>query len=90
MWLIVNKTRFALPITMREENIPGIIQHVGNEHLVIPADTVIDLQLFVIAPIHALKSQKTDLVLCFDANGQCISKEKTTFLGPASYKPKKQ
>jgi cytochrome c oxidase accessory protein FixG len=87
---IVNKTRFALPITMREENIPGIIQHVGNEHLVIPADTVIDVQLFVIAPIHALKSQKTDLVLCFDANGQCISKEKTTFLGPASYKPKKQ
>lgn len=86
---IVNKTRTSLPIEVHEEKMHAQIQHVGDSLLVIPPDTVIDLQLFVILPASSIKQQKSNISLCFEAHGQCISREKTTFLGPSTRQFKK-
>jgi cytochrome c oxidase accessory protein FixG len=81
---IVNKTRSPLPISVNEEKFNARIQHVGDSVLVVPPDTVIDLQLFVILPVSRIEHQKSNILLCFEAYGECISKENTTFLGPSN------
>jgi cytochrome c oxidase accessory protein FixG len=87
---IVNKTRTPLPIQVNEEKMHATIHYVGDQNLIVPPDTVIDAQLFVILPTSRIEKQKSNIILCFEANGECISKEKTTFLGPSNRQIQKQ
>ena len=79
---IVNKTSRELPVELRLENPPGVLQVMGEGKLVVaPQKTFEDSVIIELDPA-VIQSGSTPLVLGVYSGGKKIQTLKTAFLGP--------
>jgi cytochrome c oxidase accessory protein FixG len=79
---IVNKTSRELPVELRLENPPGVLQVMGEGKLVVaPQKTFEDSVIIELDPA-VMQSGSTPLVLGVYSDGKKIQTLKTAFLGP--------
>jgi cytochrome c oxidase accessory protein FixG len=79
---IINKTRKEIPITLKLENIDGIIEIVGNKVVVAPPEGLTEGTLFVKLDKSQVKERKNKLLIGVYSGDKKIETVKTNFLGP--------
>jgi cytochrome c oxidase accessory protein FixG len=79
---IINKTRKEVPITLKLENIDGIIEIVGNKAVVAPPEGLTEGTLFVKLDKSQVKERKNKLLIGVYSGDKKIETIKTNFLGP--------
>jgi cytochrome c oxidase accessory protein FixG len=79
---IINKTHDSLPSQFAVEGLKAEVRLVGTQHLVIPPDTMMETQLFIVMDATQLGSQKSKIGVEIWSNEKRIGREKTTFLAP--------
>ena len=79
--LMVNKTHNAVPISLKIENIPGTIQFVGKQHMVVPKEGQSESLFFLVLHKKELKSRETQMEIGVYQAGKKIKTIKTSFLG---------
>ena len=80
---VINKTRNDMPISFMVEDRDVEIRLVGNQELIVPKDSFIDTQFFVLESPQHIHEQKAKIEIMVMSDGEEITEEKTTFLGPA-------
>ncbi|GEP93947.1 cytochrome c oxidase accessory protein CcoG [Chitinophaga cymbidii] len=80
---LVNKTTDAIPLTLRLEKTPGQVETIGQPEIHIKAEGQGEGTFFVVLPRTAIKKRKSVLTIGLYRNGQLITTQQTTFLGPA-------
>jgi cytochrome c oxidase accessory protein FixG len=79
---IINKTHDDLPVEFKLKNLEGEVRLVGNQHLVIKSDSLLDTQVFVVLEPEQIHEQKSTITLDVVSQGKTMGNEKTFFLGP--------
>lgn len=79
---IINKTHDSLPSQFMVGGLSAEVRMVGKQQCVIPPDTMIETQLFIIMDAHVLGAQKSKINVEIWSGNERIGREKTTFLAP--------
>jgi cytochrome c oxidase accessory protein FixG len=80
---IINKTKDDLPLNFVVTNSAAEIRLVGDQTLIVKGDSLIDTQFFILQTTDQIAQQHMKLELEVRSNGEKVTEEKTTFLGPA-------
>jgi cytochrome c oxidase accessory protein FixG len=81
---IINKTRHDMPVQVQLTGDKGNVRWVGEPHPVVIADSLIDTQFFITRAAGDLESQQSNVKIQVLSNGEVITTEKTSFIGPLS------
>jgi cytochrome c oxidase accessory protein FixG len=79
---IINKTHDSLPTRFAVSGFNAEVRIVGSQHLVVPPDTMMETQVFVVMDPTKLGAQKSKIGIEVWSNDVRMSREKTTFLAP--------
>ncbi len=81
---IINKTRHDMEVEVKLTGSNGTVRWVGAPHPVVPADSLIDTQFFITREAAEILEQQSRLTLQVWSNGEQITTENTSFIGPLS------
>ena len=82
---LINKTRNAIPITLKLESGKGTIKMIGKE-IVLPKESKTESEFFIMLPKSEIKGRKTVLFVNVYSGDKKLQRLKTTFLGPITLK----
>ncbi|MBL7943765.1 MAG: 4Fe-4S dicluster domain-containing protein, partial [Flavobacteriales bacterium] len=81
---IINKTRHDMPVQVQLTGDKGKVRWVGEPNPVVKADSLIDTQFFIMRAASDLTDQQSNVNIQVLSNGEIITTEKTSFIGPLS------
>lgn len=79
--IMVNKTHELVPITLKVENMHGVIKFVGKEHMVVPKEGQSEAMFFLIINKKDLKTRETEMRIGVYQGSKKIKTITTSFLG---------
>ncbi len=79
---IINKTNGEIPITLKLEEMDGVIKLVGNDQIKLKKEAVNEFTFFLEIPAASIKKRSTTLKIGVYRDGKRIQTVKTKFLGP--------
>lgn len=78
---LANKTREDLPLTLKIENLKGVVEVIGKP-IVVPGESYFQTPFFVKVDKSQIARRKTELVIGVYEGGEKIKTAKTTLMGP--------
>jgi cytochrome c oxidase accessory protein FixG len=81
---IINKTKNAMEVSIKSGIEGAEIRTVGDPVIIVKGDSLIDTQIFIVIPKENIHRQMEKIKVEFWSNGELVSTEKTTFLGPSN------
>jgi len=82
LFKVINKTSHEIPVTLRPENVGGLIQVMGRGDLTVPRADLAQTSVLVQLVPEQLIAGKARLVVGVYSNGKRIETVETTFVGP--------
>jgi len=79
--IMVNKTHEPVPITLKVENMHGIIKFVGKEHMIVPKEGQSEAMFFLIIPKKEITTRESEIKIGVYQSGKKIKTITTSFLG---------
>jgi hypothetical protein len=81
---MVNKTLKEIPVTIKLEETPGVVQVIGKQQVMAAAEGQGAGTFFVVLPRTAIKSRKMEVRFGFYEGEKKIAAAVTTFAGPVT------
>lgn len=82
---LINKTRNAIPITLKLESENGTIKMIGKD-IILAKESKTESEFFIMLPKTEIKGRKTVLFVDVYSGDKKLQRLKTTFLGPITLK----
>ncbi len=79
---IINKTREEIPLTLKVEDLDGVIKLVGNQQILLKKEAISEFTFFLEIPQAQIKTRSTALKIGVYQGEKKIQTVKTRFLGP--------
>ncbi len=79
---IINKTNRALPVELKLEGLPGEVQMIGAQELVLKKEAISDFTFFLIIPKTEIHERSNPITIGVYSQGQKLQTIRTKFLGP--------
>lgn len=79
---LVNKTMRDLPVELKLENMPGKLEVMGEEHIVVPAAKLAQTSVLIELETARLSGASTRLKIGIYSQGKLLQRVNTIFIGP--------
>jgi cytochrome c oxidase accessory protein FixG len=79
---LVNKTMRDLPVELKLENLPGKLEVMGDQHLIVPAAKLAQTSVLIELDTARLSGASTKLIVGIYSQGKLLQRVNTVFIGP--------